>query len=227
MVNSQVSWATDALLACAQAGIPVHFIRHDGTLCARVTGSAPRGNWLQLQSLLAEFIELRDGTVRYKDWVQAQCQQARLQCARTVEQGPWSLAELPDRLQQQTQRYARKADIKRFDEQLRTLIKVHVEQQLLHLCIDADAVNLSLQNIHLINDLADILWWSQQAKKLVCLRQTFARHKKHHSGLARLDWSNSIYFIENRHSDLDSRCQALLRHFFAYLQEELDHHGFQ
>ncbi|MDT8283527.1 MAG: CRISPR-associated endonuclease Cas1, partial [Gammaproteobacteria bacterium] len=34
MVNCRVIWATNALLACAQAGIPVHFVRHDGTLCA-------------------------------------------------------------------------------------------------------------------------------------------------------------------------------------------------
>jgi len=228
-VSGQVDWATDALLACAQAGIPVYFVRRDGTLCASVTGESPRENWLQLQAVLSDFLELPDSHERYQAWVRASDRLARLKCRDQMKLNGCTAgkAAFEDSLHQQANKYARCADLKRLDAQIRTLIKIHLGQQLQALHIDTDAVDLLLHDIRLADDLTGIIWWTQQQAKLAWIRAAYNRQRKQHAGLARLDWGHSIGFFENRREMLNSECHALLRDFFTFLGDMVRNHGLQ
>lgn len=228
MVTGQVDWATDALLACGRAGIPVNFVRRDGTICASVSGDNQRPNWLQLQTLFSDFLALPDGLERYRNWVCLRRLQALRQGANQVRgRAPLaSEAALRTHLQQQAWKYACRAGCRRLDTQVYSLIRIQIARQLQELQIDADAVDLLLNDINLIGDLADIIWWTQQLAKLSWVRKLYRRQRRQHAGLARLDWQHSIGFVETRREILDKRTTFLLRELFEFAGDRVKNHGF-
>ncbi len=64
---TDVSWSTEALLACADAGIGVLFLDRDGAVRARVLGRP--GERDELYQRLTEFLLLPEAMGRYRHWL--------------------------------------------------------------------------------------------------------------------------------------------------------------
>jgi hypothetical protein len=229
VVCGKVDWATEALLACAQASIPVSFVRRDGVLRARVLGASPRKDWLRLDALLVEFLESPGSVDRYRDWGSARAQQARLELVYEAERGPWPtephlLAQL---LRERAQQYARSVELDRFDGQVRALVKIHVETQLHDLQIDPDAADLMVHDVLLVDDLTEVLTWTVQNAKLTWLKRVNHRQRRRDGGLARPGWVEAIRFMASQDPALDRRFSDLFRNLQVFLLDGMHSHGLQ
>jgi CRISPR associated protein Cas1 len=229
VVCGQVDWATDALLACAQTGIPISFVRRDGVLRARVLGASQRKDWLRLDALLVEFLEAPGGVDRYRDWVHAQAQQARRELVYEAERGPWPVDSraLALLLHQHAQQYARSAELERFDGQVRSLVRIHVETQLHALRLDPDAADLLVHDVLMVDDLTEVLIWTVQNAKLAWLKRARNRRRRREGGLARPGWVEAIRFMQSQDPALDRRFSDLIRKLQVFLFDGVYHHGLQ
>lgn len=227
VVCGQVDWATDALLACAEAGIPVSFMRRNGILRARMLGVSLRKHLLQLDTLLEEFIGLPDGVDRYRDWVRGRSQQARLELVCGSGRGPWpsesrALAQL---LRQHAKQYTRSAELARFDSQVRALVRIHMETTLHRFSLDPDATQLMVQDIFLTDDLSEILMWKIQNVKLTWLKRAHNRLRRLGEGLAQPGLEQAIRFLESRDTALDFHSTDLIRDLQVFLHDSVYNHG--
>jgi hypothetical protein len=231
VVCGQVDWSTEALLACAQAGAPVSFLRRGGLLRARVLGGAStRKDWLRLTELLVEFLESPAGGVeRYCDWVSAQAQQARRELVYEAERGPWPTepAILTQLLRERARLYTRSAELECFDSQVRALVRIHVETQLHGLRFDPDAAELLVLDVLLVDDLTGILNWTVQNAKLAWLKHLGNRQRGRDGGLARPGWAEAIRFMTSQDSTLERRFADLIRKLQVFLLNSVDRHGLQ
>jgi CRISPR associated protein Cas1 len=229
IVCGRVEWTMDALLACAQAGIPVTFLRRDGELRARVFGAAPRKDWLRLDALLVEFLGLHDGVNRYRDWVHAQAQQSRRELVYDADRGPWHTerSALAQRLDSHARRYARSADLRRFDAQVRALVRIRIETQVIELGIDPNTVDLLINEIMLIDDLTSVLIWSVQNARLAWIKHASNRQRRLYGGFPSLGWKQAISFVESQDSALRSQFLNLMRKLQLFLLDGVQSHGVQ
>jgi CRISPR associated protein Cas1 len=229
VVCGRVDWTTEALLACAQADVPVRFLRRDGDLLARVQGEAPRKDWLRLEPLLAAFLDSPGGVVRYRGWVEVRAEEARRELVYEAQRGPWPTAPelLAQLLHERARRYARSAELKRFDGQVRALAKIHVETQLHELGLDPDAAGLLVHDVRVVDDLAGILLWTLQNAKLTWLKRLRNGQRRRDGGLARPGWVEAIRFVAVQDAALDRRFTDLIRHLQLFLLDSGRRHGLQ
>ncbi len=146
VVIGMVSWETQAIIACAEQGVSIHFISHRGVLRAQVCGTVSHYARYDMNEPLSRFFELPDGTNRYHDWFEAGYHQARMHLAKTM--------------------YLSRQQITRLD------IMQRLHSKLLY-CIDEAAYNLFQQRVRgfLSIKLADLLRQKGIDPKLPILTQ--------------------------------------------------------
>lgn len=79
VVSGDVGWETNALLACADAGITVSFLQPDGAPRARLMGRA--GERDLLAQRLSDFLDRPDAVALYTQWSQAVSRREARLCA--------------------------------------------------------------------------------------------------------------------------------------------------
>jgi len=79
VVSGQVEWATPALIACAEAGIGVVFLRGNGAVRARLQGPCTVHDYTGLAEMLDHVLENPQGSYWVRQWLGACAQQARRQ----------------------------------------------------------------------------------------------------------------------------------------------------
>lgn len=163
-----VQWACEALLACADAGIPVVFLDGDGDVRGYLFGQATgaEGLYLRLQACLRQ----RNGLDRYRAWRQSMIVHARRALERQLaeqsgaagtEWAQFRVQVLSIRSQVQPDGVVRR---------LRGLLAALSAQLWAEAGLDAARL-LRLEALNLVDDLAELLGWALAAPVLRVLQR--------------------------------------------------------
>lgn len=221
VVKGQVEWDTDALLACAEAAIPVSFVRRDGSLRARL--SSPAGRSLaDLGKLVETWFSHPDAGAMYRLWVNTQCRIARDRLRREMDLSSWPAdpARLHNLLEQRARRYVRAPQLRSFEQQLPGLIRGEAVRLLAEAGVDSHAPLLLLQGVDLAIDFAVIVNWRLQARKIAYLKKRCASARRAGRARPEIGWRDAIHFFEQRKQETARELRSLLVALYAHLIEE-------
>ncbi len=229
VVSGRVEWCTDALLACADANIPISFLASEGRLRARLLAPAARSLVIAFDDALEMMLDTSDGRQGYLDWVSGCAHQARLQLVHSADRGLWPTqpAVMRRMLFARASHYVRAPDLRRFDRRLNALLNAHLSQLLGSSGVVFDSAVLALQDIDLVRDFANILIWRLQNTKLGFLKRLYHRALRNGLALQKLPLASTASFYESRASDIEGEFNQLLRRFHQYLIEVIDSHAKQ
>ncbi len=227
VVSGAVDWSTDALLACAEAGVPVSFLSRDGRLRARVDGPARGRIVLDIDAALEAFLEQPQAQDRYRDWVRGQGQHARLQLVRRADRGLWPTepSVLRRLLFERARRHARSDALRRLDRQLHGLLAGRVEGLLNEAGLRPGAPRLALEGVDLVRDFSQILGWHLENAKLHMIKVRYRRARRAGRARAELSWPEAVAFHERCGPVIDERFRELLTGFHLFLLEAVYDHG--
>ncbi|MEN8129536.1 MAG: CRISPR-associated endonuclease Cas1 [Pseudomonadota bacterium] len=227
VVSGQVQWSTEALLACADAGVAVSFLNRNGTLRARLDAPYPTSLLLDLNSMLAELLESADGIDAYRNWMSAQAQHARMRLVRKARRGPWPTqpSVLRRLLFERANHCARAPELRRLDRQINSLLAGHIEHLLVHASLDLRAPCLVLREVRLVQDMANILIWPLQNPKLSFIKRLYHRARRAGKAYPRLTMEKAVRFYEANSSSVEEEFNELLRGFHLFLLERVNDHG--
>lgn len=229
IVNGQVEWSTNALLACAEAHVPVFFLTAHGSLRARVLGVQKTDPLLNPDMAIEAFLEQHEATIRYRQWFSGKSQQARLSLIHAMGRrlSPADVNAMRKYLEQRARLYARSGDIRRFDRQIYGLLLTNCDKKLRQVGLDTDLATLTINNICIARDFANFLIWLIQNEKLRYLKQLRKLALRNGQVLARLDWFRSVQFYEQNKKDIEKSFDEEFRRFHIFLVESIRHYGHQ
>lgn len=176
VASGEVAWSTEALLACADHGVPVSFLRRDGVLRARFLGR-PRGQPpVELREALEALLDEASGVGRLRDWLAGQSSRARLALARRLHGAPIGADahELREHLRAQARRYAPEEGLRLLDARLAALLATDVARLLQRAGVAWDDPLTAVHGVDLVRGLAEVVAWELQVPKL---RYLWHRHR--------------------------------------------------
>ena len=200
--SGMVDWEVEALLACAGAGVPVVFLRRDGSVRAYLSGGGARSRDPHdlLYTRLRARLSRPGGMRRYGDWRRAMTGAALR--ALGVQLGQRLDGEDPRRLRQaltQTrQRYAGAGPRALIDGRLHGLRAGLSAELLAEAGLDAARWAKLEAGPDLAGDLAELLGWALEAPLLAVLEQRF----RGDTAPNLLDEAQLIGWFETRAADL-------------------------
>ena len=154
MVSGDASWSTDALLACADEGISVCFLKADGRPRARWFGRATKRN--ALAQRWQDFLDRPDWSDLYTQWRIALSRRAVRLCAWRMG---WSPAEDPrtinEAIRDATRNVANTAELRTVRKRLYGLAQARAFEELGKEGLDAEDVSVT----HLVPDLVTTIQW--------------------------------------------------------------------
>ncbi|MEA3411984.1 MAG: CRISPR-associated endonuclease Cas1 [Pseudomonadota bacterium] len=222
MVSGQVRWDTSALMACADARVPVSFVRADGTVRARLAnGSGGRRGLLDLNGTLRIFLDENERVRIYRDWIDACARNERLRLVYEAQRGAWPTQPqvLRRLLFNRVKDQARANDVRRFDRNFRALLADLVQDRLGGLGVDTELPVLAVNEIDLVRDFAGILEWGESNAKLKFIKREYAAARRRGFRHPELDWRAAVHCFESRERDISDRFDALFRRFHQYMLE--------
>ena len=227
VVSGQVEWCTAALLACAEANVPVYFLSGDGILRAKVLGFAENNAVLNLNETFDTFLDKVGDCSLYHEWIRAKSQQSRLRVVRQADRGLWptQAAVLRRLLFERARHHARSRDIRRFDKQIYGLLYSHLEKLFAESGFNMNTLRLQMEDIKLVRDFTEILIWSFQNPKLSFFKHQQKIVLRQRSPFAILTWEKAIAFYEKNSPMLKDEFRSLLRSFHLHLLEEIYPHA--
>lgn len=158
IASGPVEWSTPALLACAERGITITFLRPDGVVKGYLFGESTQreGLYCRLQDLL----DRPDWRERYGDWRRSMASRARRSLARRLgldaAQAP-SLAQLQTRLTQARRGYVSAGVSVYIDKRLRGLLSGLVAELLAEAGLTAERMRALDERLELLVDLVELL----------------------------------------------------------------------
>ena len=160
IASGPVAWETAALLACAERGITVTFLRRDGALQAYLFGESTQREGLLCR--LQDLLDRPDWQERYDDWRRAMASRARKSLARRlgldVIKAP-SLAQMAARLNALKEFYVGPQVRQFIDRRLRGLLCALAAELLTDAGLSAERVRCLDERLDLTTDLVDLLAW--------------------------------------------------------------------
>lgn len=228
VVSGRVEWQIDALLACADAHVPVSFLTGHGHPRARLLGASVEHDPLGMHDAFIALLERDDGRDRYGNWIRAQVRRAVLEHIRS---GARSRGEVPRlaamrRLMEQRLRpYVRLAELRRFDRQVHGLVATRMEPALRRAGLDLEAGLSAALGVCPVRDFADIA-----TLYLLAIRRTYIKHlgmraRRRGEERASLNWGHAVAFVEAAHKQVDDHARRLLLRLHAFCLEARHDHG--
>ena len=211
---TRVQWSSEALLACAAAGVSVCFLDDDGRLVARLVGRP--GEREEIRQRLADFQLQPDWAEVYGLWLSGMEQMALRSLARRVgldlthRQSP---AQLRQRLREQAARLQVLASYERAGGQLEALVVGLVTQSLSEAGVAVDFAGWA--HLPLAADLGRILIWDYQLTLLGWL----ADRQQQGLGLPPDDVA-LVTFFEQRSARSNELCRRLINRLHHWLIEQ-------
>lgn len=215
----QVDWTLEALLACAEAGISVHFIGHDGTTIARCFG-AGRAESEALAVLIDRLLEHPDWPDRYNDWLRAMEQVAVRSVLRRCGVVGWPLStgkELRQWFFETARGKGLEAGYQYFGAVTRSALSSLVTQHWLDAGVDLDGARAL--GLNLIEDYTTLLFWDFE---LIRFRWLEASVAKNHTGEPPAT-HDIVRLFEQRRGRVDSLLRKLQGRFYRWSIELLRH----
>ena len=214
LVSGSVDWSTQALLACADAAIPVCFLSREGAVRARVLHPAPRYRLSKLRIQIERYFgEVPSAESGYQAWLDRELENARSAfvdaAGLACDLRGWDC--LSTALFRRQTDYARAAHVRAFDTHLVGLLQAHVE----HL-LDADGVTADLpvlrrRFINLSQDYAQILVWRLRLHALRSLKRAYLRARRRGSRRAEAGRCLAAQVYESASQDVERQFAALVR----------------
>jgi len=160
IASGSVAWETAALLACAERGITVTFLRRDGALQAYLFGESTQREGLL--SRLQDLLDRPDWKERYGDWRQSMASRARKSLARRlgldVDRAP-SLEQMGTRLSALKEHYVSPQVRQFIDRRLRGLLCGLAAELLADAGLSAERARCLDERLDLTTDLVNLLAW--------------------------------------------------------------------
>jgi hypothetical protein len=227
VVNGAVDWSTGALLACAEANVPITFLSRDGRLRARVDGPHRDKVVLDIDVALEVFLGHPWAERRYLDWVYGQGQHARLQLVRQADRGLWPTEPsiLRRLLFERARVHVRAKELRCFDRQVYGLLASQVAHALSAAGLRPDAPHLALKGVIMVRDFAQILCWHLENPKLGVIKRRYQRARRNGRACAELSWAVAVEFHEQYAEAIDQRFRELLTNFHLFLLETVYDYG--
>jgi hypothetical protein len=175
--SGPVLWDGETLLACAGAGVPVVFVRRDGSVLGYLFGGNGRSRDPHdlLYTRLRARLTRPGGMARYGAWRQAMIRAATR--ALGAQLGRGSTEEAPRRLRQALaearQRYAGPGPAALIENRLRGLLCGLSAELLAEVGLDAARWSRLDFEFDLLGDLAELLGWALEAPVLAALEGRF------------------------------------------------------
>ncbi|MFQ5660359.1 MAG: CRISPR-associated endonuclease Cas1 [Gammaproteobacteria bacterium] len=216
-----VEWSISALLACAEASVPVIFFRANGCLRARVLGEQACDRLLDLDLALSALLDQPSGPDRYNEWIQARTQQARLKFLHMAGRrcAVIESSTVQRLIQNRARLHVRAGELRRFDRQIYGLLQVNIDTLMREYGLDPDRAGLTVQGIDITRDFTNILIWSLQSKKLRYFKRLHGQARRKGNALARLDWFQAVQFIEQNAGHITDQFRETIKQFHAHLLE--------
>ena len=201
--NDQVKWSTDALLACADAGIAICFLERNGSIRARLIGRAT--NRGQLPQLWSNFLDRPDHDVLYRQWRDDARRSAIGLCALRLGRDPAPLLAQPNAEIEAPA--AEGEELRRFACRLKGLVEARTIEELGCLGLGADNAGL----LPLVPDLATIVLWAVRADLAKWWTNDRCRVPKRTDPV--------VSFFERCRGSVDFQLRHTLRQLYRFLQE--------
>jgi len=221
LVTGQIRWETDALLACADARVPVCFIRGDGSVRARFGNGGGVRRVLDLNATLEIFLDNAINARAYHEWVEACARNERLKLVYEADRGAWPTRPpvLRRLLFERARPYARANDLRRFEQHVHALIHALVQERLEAIGVDTDLPALVVNGIDLVKDFCGILEWGVANARLGYVRREAASARRQGMRFPDLDWRAAARFVETNESRVVDRFDTLFRRLHQYMLE--------
>jgi hypothetical protein len=177
--SPRADWEQAALLACADAGIPVLFVDDNGRVIARVLGRP--GQRDELRDRLVAFLLLPEATGMLRHWLDRSRQRAARWAALKLGWRPTMerAAELRRRINTTAERLAGAEPAERSRQWLRGLAYGWMEAHLVQLGFAASTELAQVGQPALAADLTDILFWYLEPARIGWLtRRALAAQRK-------------------------------------------------
>lgn len=160
------NWSTEALIACAERGVPVAFVGSDGRVRAFVFGRP--GSSDTFTGRLLDFLDRPDAVERYQDWAHAMERRGRLRLARRLGLDPLrsDLRKLDQVLAEAKARVARKSVVSYLERRLAAMLSTLVSEVLTESGVGADLLAGSLSRLTLVQSFTAALEWDLQLPML-------------------------------------------------------------
>ena len=150
IVWGDVSWSTDALLACADAGISVSFVRGNG-IRARLLGRTSRVD--DFAGLWSDFLDRPDWRTHFADWHQNLRSRSIRFCAMRLGISPSVLGCMPERSLCGWVAGTEQTDV--FLRFLSGIAHARATEELMRLGLDAE----NTETLRVVSSLVMVLRW--------------------------------------------------------------------
>jgi hypothetical protein len=224
VVSGEVTWSTEALLACADQDVPITFLHRTGGLRARLLGR-PRGRPVaELHDALETALDAADGATRVRDWLSAQAANRRRDLARRLFGGPVTsdAGALREHLRAQARRYAPEDGLKLLDARLAALVHAQVAQLLARAGLASDDPLLAVHGIELARGLAEVVGWDLQVPKIRFLWRRKRVAERAGDDYPVVTVRAVTHFFEGEAERIEAAVGQLVIRLYRFLLEGLD-----
>ncbi len=197
VISGSPECATSTLLACAERGITVTFLRHDGAIRAHVFGRSRAND--DLFTHLRDLLDRPDWPDRYQIWVAAAASRARRALCRTlnVQSDQFSLKQIRARLDRHMEQFVDTRQRSDLQRRLHGLCSNLANEVLQQAGLSAERSLYLEQRLNIPLDSADLLslslqlplseWLSRRpAHQRINDRDVVALFEQHSHRLARI-----------------------------------------
>ncbi|MGX2040871.1 CRISPR-associated endonuclease Cas1 [Methylocaldum sp. MU1018] len=208
-----IDWSVDALLACAENGITVSFIDHDGAVTARLVGKP--GECRELRQRLLDFLLRPDWRDLYAQWAEAMERMAvRSVIGRTGLDfdRPPSAKDLRRLFREGAQSMDQLSAYDRIGREIFGLLTSLVTKHLADAGIAAECE--SMEDLDPVTSLSSILFWDFRLARLAWLED---RLRENRLGIP--DRLEIVGFFEARRERTESLARGLLNRLHRWLIE--------
>lgn len=212
MVSGGVSWSTDALLACADEGISVCFLKADGTPRARWIGRATVRS--ELAQRWQDFLDRPDWPELYTQWRIAMSRRAVRLCAWRMG---WSPVGDPRTMSQAiceaTRAVVSAEELSTIRSRLYGLAQARGLEELGKMGLNAKDVSMS----GLVIDLVTAIQWGLRPELIRRLARQNRRANRHHAK-RRFSPRDAAGFFERHSALIDFHLNDVLGRLKQYLE---------
>lgn len=209
VISGSPACETAALLACAERGITVTFLRHDGAIRAHVFGCSPTSH--DLFAHLRDLLDRPDWPDRYQIWLNAAASRARRALCRQLRVPPdkLSLKQICTTLDRHAEQFVKTDQRHHLQRRLRGLCRSLANEVLQQAGLNAERSRYIEPRLNVPRDFARLLSLSLQLPLIEWLR----RQPKHQ----RIDDRDVVALFEHHSHRLARIARTLTSRLHGFL----------